>query len=240
MAAAVAAPAAPLLGGMAAPAALPPRSRSLYVEDPAVSGLEGFMRNFLADYSPADYEPEAPEEENASEGGAAPQPARSYMARKVSEMCEESTTVLYVEYEHLQDANAVMADTIRDNYERADGVMRAALQAHVRAHHEDFLREAHGGDKQFFVGVTGLPTIDRLRDLRTEKIGRLVAFSGTVTRTSEVRPELFLGTFRCLECGTINAGVEQQYKFTPPVICCQDACNNKYVCFVFLCSCHFN
>ena len=204
---------------------LPPRSRSQYVEDPAVAGLGAFLRNFLADYSPPGYEPEAPADGSEQQGSA--EGARSYMARKVAEMCEEGTTVLYVEYEHLQDANALMADLVRDNYERADGVMRAALQAHVRAHHEDFLREAHGVDKQFFVGVTGLPTIDRLRDLRTEKIGRLVAFSGTVTRTSEVRPELFLGTFRCLECGTTNAGVEQQYKFTPPVICCQDTCNNK-------------
>ncbi|WP_455409866.1 hypothetical protein [Lacticaseibacillus paracasei] len=39
--------------------------------------------------------------------------------------------------------------------------------------------------------------IGGIRDLRTHKIGRLVSISGTVTRTSEVRPELLYGTFTC-------------------------------------------
>ena len=41
---------------------------------------------------------------------------------------------------------------------------------------------------------------DRLRQLRSLKIGRLSQFVGTVTRTSEVRPELFSGCFRCMTC----------------------------------------
>lgn len=50
---------------------------------------------------------------------------------------------------------------------------------------------------------------------------------GTVTRTSEVRPELFLATFRCLDCGTIARNVEQQFKFTQPLICKGNACGNR-------------
>jgi len=42
----------------------------------------------------------------------------------------------------------------------------------------------------------------------------LVAITGTVTRTSEVRPELLYGTFRCDDCGTIVKDVEQQFKYT--------------------------
>ena len=37
---------------------------------------------------------------------------------------------------------------------------------------------------------------------------------GVVTRTSEVRPELLSGTFKCLDCGTIVKNVEQQFKYT--------------------------
>ena len=51
--------------------------------------------------------------------------------------------------------------------------------------------------------------------------------AGTVTRTSEVRPELFMGCFRCLECGTLVRNVEQQFKFTEPLMCTQTACQNK-------------
>lgn len=37
----------------------------------------------------------------------------------------------------------------------------------------------------------------RSRELSTFEIGRLVSVTGVVTRTSEVRPELLQGTFRC-------------------------------------------
>jgi DNA replication licensing factor MCM6 len=44
--------------------------------------------------------------------------------------------------------------------------------------------------KEFFVAFVNLPRTHHLRELRTQKIGQLVAFSGTVTRTSEVRPRV--------------------------------------------------
>lgn len=41
------------------------------------------------------------------------------------------------------------------------------------------------------------PRIERIRAMGTEKIGRLISISGTVTRSSEVRPELMFGSFIC-------------------------------------------
>ncbi len=58
-------------------------------------------------------------------------------------------------------------------------------------------------------------------------MGSLCSFAGTVTRTSEVRPELYLGAFRCLECGTVVKGVEQQFKYTEPIICSNHTCGNR-------------
>lgn len=63
--------------------------------------------------------------------------------------------------------------------------------------------------------------------MRTEQIGRLVSFSGTVTRTSDVRPELLEGKFRCLQCGTISESIQQQFKYTEPKICSNPACGNR-------------
>jgi DNA replication licensing factor MCM6 len=44
--------------------------------------------------------------------------------------------------------------------------------------------------------------------------GHLVAISGTVTRTSEVRPELLFGSFRCHDCSGVIRDVEQEFKFS--------------------------
>ena len=65
------------------------------------------------------------------------------------------------------------------------------------------------------------------RDLKVEKIGHLSCFCGTVTRTSEVRPELFLGTFKCDSCLTVMKNVEQQFKYTTPMICSNPTCGNR-------------
>ena len=83
--------------------------------------------------------------------------------------------------------------------------------------------------REFWVSFTGLPHVDRLRALTTSKIGRLTAFAGTVTRTSEVRPELFSGAFRCLECGATVRGVAQHFKRTETLVCPVNACGNRKV-----------
>ena len=51
-----------------------------------------------------------------------------------------------------------------------------------------------------------------IRQLRADKIGRLSAVAGTVTRTSDVRPELLVGAFKCRRCQTGHLGVEQQVR----------------------------
>jgi DNA replication licensing factor MCM6 len=63
--------------------------------------------------------------------------------------------------------------------------------------------------------------------MRTHRIGQLMSISGTVTRTSEVRPELFYGHFLCKKCGTAHPGVEQQFQFTEPPICRSPQCTSK-------------
>ena len=43
-----------------------------------------------------------------------------------------------------------------------------------------------------------MPAVDKIRDLKSSKLGKLTSFVATVTRTYEVRPELIAGTFKCL------------------------------------------
>ncbi|KAK2744196.1 MCM DNA helicase complex subunit mcm6 [Onygenales sp. PD_40] len=82
-------------------------------------------------------------------------------------------------------------------------------------------------DKVFSLAFYNLPLVSRLRQLRTAQIGKLLSISGTVTRTSEVRPELALGTFICESCSTTVEEVEQTFKYTEPSQCPNPTCGNR-------------
>lgn len=82
-------------------------------------------------------------------------------------------------------------------------------------------------DKVFSLAFYNLPLVSRLRQLRTHQIGKLLSISGTVTRTSEVRPELSSGTFLCENCKTGVPDVEQTFKYTEPTQCPNATCGNR-------------
>jgi DNA replication licensing factor MCM6 len=82
-------------------------------------------------------------------------------------------------------------------------------------------------DKLFTLAFYNLPLVSRVRHLRTDQIGKLLSISGTVTRTSEVRPELALGTFICEACNTSVPNVEQTFRYTEPNVCPNLTCGNK-------------
>ncbi|OHE94048.1 MCM2/3/5 family protein [Colletotrichum orchidophilum] len=82
-------------------------------------------------------------------------------------------------------------------------------------------------DKLFTIAFYNMPLISRVRSLRSTNIGQLLSISGTVTRTSEVRPELSLGTFVCEACRTVVPNVEQTFRYTEPTQCPNMTCQNR-------------
>jgi DNA replication licensing factor MCM6 len=82
-------------------------------------------------------------------------------------------------------------------------------------------------DKLFTLAFYNLPTVSRIRQLRTSSIGKLLSISGTVTRTSEVRPELSMATFICEACNSLVPDVEQVFKYTEPSQCPNETCGNR-------------
>lgn len=68
--------------------------------------------------------------------------------------------------------------------------------------------------REFSVAFYNVPSYEGIRDLRMNRLGKLMSISGTVTRTSEVRPELLYGTFICKDCNGVMHNVEQQFKYT--------------------------
>ena len=82
-------------------------------------------------------------------------------------------------------------------------------------------------DKLFTLAFYNLPLVSRVRQLRTDSIGKLLSISGTVTRTSEVRPELYLATFVCEACQSVVPNVEQIFRYTEPTQCPSLTCMNR-------------
>eukprot|EP00166_Cyanidium_caldarium_P003814 ctg_372.g232 len=137
---------------------------------------------------------------------------------------EETTFV--IEYVHLLSYSDELAEALLDSFYRFEPYLRRALFEFVRRHMPGLEMDPAGRPRMFWVSLCGLPHVRRLRDLRSDRIGALVSFSGTVTRTSEVRPELLVGTFVCDECGHEVTGVEQQNRYTEPPVCPSPDCGN--------------
>ncbi len=66
-----------------------------------------------------------------------------------------------------------------------------------------------------------------VRGLKCNLLGRLIKLKGTVTRTSEVRPELKVGVFKCRNCGKLSKEIVQQFKYTEPKRCNSDNCDKS-------------
>lgn len=133
--------------------------------------------------------------EHATEPSQDDQPMGPYYARVLTDMRDKDNPTMTIAYDHLSQWDSSFADIIIENYLMVEPYLRKAVKTFVGEHFPDFLIE-HQRQRDFYVSIVGLPACERLRDLRTDKVGRLVSFKGTVTRTSEVRPELFFGAFR--------------------------------------------
>ena len=140
-------------------------------------------------------------------------------------MKEFDATTLFVDFEHLTRHDGVLAEAVLDEYYRYEPYLRRAVQDVAKEFHPDFLFN-EGEMKELFVAFFNLLEVKKIRGLTMAHVARLVSFSGTVTRSSEVRPELMIGRFICAECGSEAAPVEQQFKYTEPAACPGDGCTN--------------
>ena len=145
-------------------------------------------------------------------------------------------TTLFVDFSHILRHDEVLARAISDQYYRFVPYLRRALLDLVNTYVPNYLylnahvaATASSGliPRDFSVSFYNLGLVSGIRDLRTDRVGKLVSISGTVTRTSEVRPELLYGAFTCTTCTTTVRDVEQQFKYTEPVMCRNPVCQNR-------------
>jgi len=163
-----------------------------------------------------------------------------YYLDQAKTMIGENKRTLYVKIEHIEqiDASAVSFEppVLRNVVESKYMMVRDALNAAVpqfltKIEDHDLAEEVRKAreteELKFTVAFYDLPLYSGIRDLRTEKLGRLISICGTVTRTTEIKPELLVGTFQCNECNREVTGVVQQFKVTEPSMCPTRHCGNR-------------
>jgi len=178
---------------------------------------------FLNEYA---YDGRAEEEDIGSPGYEAR--AREFVYAQQARHLSSDTTTLTVDFGHLVEYDTELAhEGVQANFYTYQPFLHEAVAQFVRQHRPELARHQGGVEKEWWVKFVNLPQVQRLRSLKANNIGQLASFSGTVTRTSDVRPELLLGCFRCGDCGELVPNVEQQCRYTTPAICLSATCGNR-------------
>lgn len=115
---------------------------------------------------------------------------------------------MYVDFHHLSchnHADPQFITNLAHQFTRYEEDLRRALEEFMT----NSALENQGLKKSYFqIAIYNLPSMNKIRDLRTINLGRLMSIYGTVTRTTDAKPELLRGAFQCLECTSIVKNVE--------------------------------
>ncbi|RCI08908.1 hypothetical protein L249_4929 [Ophiocordyceps polyrhachis-furcata BCC 54312] len=191
-------------------------------------------------------------EEPSPSGAPTPSAATTdkYYLAQIRGMRSFQLSTLYVDYRHLRSWNQSFADAVTGQYYRFLPFLTAALNNMMAKYVPQYFREHRQPtasstaatqtdeatsrknehqqtDKLFALAFYNLSLVSRVRSLRAANIGSLLSISGTVTRTSEVRPELSSATFVCEDCRAIVPNVEQTFRYTEPTQCPNLLCSNR-------------
>ena len=131
-------------------------------------------------------------------------------------------TTLCVNHQHLRTHDIDLAEAIESEFLRFEPYLRTAATEFLRLHYPSLPSKI-----SIFLSLYNTPTTLPVRHLRTGTIGHLLSISGTVTRSSDVRPELLVGVYRCKKCGLVSPPVVQQYHLTRPTLCRNPRCQNR-------------
>lgn len=182
-------------------------------------------------------------------------PASLVYVEQAEAMAANDLTTLYVDFSHLMGADRDLAGIVLKEFYRfgfgaqrkgarrrasltvaraprlptrsVEPALRLAVRVFMQQHHPQSVVSESNQPRDFWVSFYNAGVVERIRALKTSQIGHLVSISGTVVRTSEVRPELISGTFECGECGALVRDIEQQFKYTEPAKCPASKCENR-------------
>ncbi|KAL0234651.1 hypothetical protein PCE1_001687 [Barthelona sp. PCE] len=166
--------------------------------------------------------------------------------RLLNKMYNTNSTSIPVDFAHIQqfveerndlggavDFNIVLQLILSRTYFILEA-MNEAVFDFVSSHFPQYTRYNDSVKKQFFMRIRYTASLSTLRDLRCSDIGSLITVTGTITRTTAIKPELLKGTFQCDKCleanpprQTIIRNINQMLYFTEPAACTEANCQNR-------------
>jgi len=135
------------------------------------------------------------------------QPIRYYI-QKAERLKQDEKMTMYVDFYHLSNYPHDDPEFIKNvvqHYYKYEPDLRRALARFMQTTGND---NAGGKNRYYQIAIYNLPQMNKIRDLRTLSLGRLMSIYGTVTRTTDAKPELIMGTFQCCECQNYVKNVE--------------------------------
>ncbi|KFM80590.1 hypothetical protein X975_03952, partial [Stegodyphus mimosarum] len=157
----------------------------------------------------------------------------------VAEMFEDLCEAIE---ENARRYSALFADVIQEmlpDYKTRQVAAKDILDVYImqrlriesRFHEEGEFRDPHNKYppellRRFEVYFKNRETQEHLsvRDVKAEHIGKLVSVRGIVTRCTEVKPMLVVGTYTCDQCGSETYQPVNSLAFMPLIMCNSEAC----------------
>ncbi|XP_026192216.1 DNA replication licensing factor MCM6 [Cyclospora cayetanensis] len=123
----------------------------------------------------------------------------------------------------VEDAGLKLAHHIRRNYIRIQPLLQERLQ-HLAT---EVSQRISANGSAVYLQIHDVPRYTHsISSIRCSMLGSISCIRGLVTRTTDVRPELLQGAFLCGDCGHIEQGIAQAFKYTQPVKCSSANCHN--------------
>jgi len=146
----------------------------------------------------------------------------------ISQMAISGATSLLVDFEDLLTADSALAESMVEKPDEYLTHANRAAYAQLQIEAPEYAAEIEIEDVS--VQLKGLPETTQLRALGSKHIGKLVMIEGIIVRSTQVRPMVVRGAFRCKGCGTISYVDQAATPFLrQPVACTDPACRRKGV-----------
>ncbi|EDR29574.1 DNA replication licensing factor mcm6, putative [Entamoeba dispar SAW760] len=141
-------------------------------------------------------------------------------------LIENERTTLFIDFNDLQKFDEDVSGALQNQYYRFEKVLVAVAASIGNKYYLQINGIFPLKDTIDAIGFYNLPYSVTVRKLHSNLVGCLTSFYGTITRSSEVRPELIEGVFKCLDCGWESPPIPQQFKYTQPMRCLGSGCTN--------------
>ncbi|MEE3415846.1 MAG: ATP-binding protein [Prevotella sp.] len=149
----------------------------------------------------------------------------NYYHIQVQNAIRNLSQTIEVDFRHVQqyDTSSNLVILIITQFFRFLPYLEKAVKMLFEQLNSTYVKEHPG---YYHISFKNVSEHKKIRQLRSIELGKLISINGTITRSSEVKPELIKGTFICKMCNSAVKNVEQQFRYTEPKVCSNLNCNN--------------